>query len=74
MGQRSASQDHSQVLALLSTVGVDGMAVEKDLRRLLPFKTIAEYEPIDIALSDATKAVERAKQCVVIAIRLVEQG
>jgi hypothetical protein len=55
------------VLALLKTAGKDGLAIEKELRRLLPLKTKAEYEPDDVAVGVATKAVERAQKCAAIA-------
>ena len=67
LGKRAAGADHDQVLALLRQAGPDGSAVEKELRRLLPLKTKAEYEPDDIAARVATKAVERAKRCVAVA-------
>lgn len=67
LGERAAGDSHDQVLALLKTAGKDGIAVEKELRRLLPLKTKAEYEPDDVAVGVATKAVERAQKCVAIA-------
>lgn len=67
LGERAAGDSHDQVLALLKTAGKDGIAVEKDLRRVLPLKTKAEYEPDDVAAGVATKAVERAQRCVAIA-------
>lgn len=67
MGVRAASEDHSHVLALLRQAGADGAKVETELRRLLPLKTSTEYEPDDIAPSTATKAVERAQRCVLVA-------
>lgn len=67
LGERAAGDSHDQVLALLRTAGKDGIAVEKELRRLLPLKTKAEYEPDDVAVGVATKAVERAERCVAIA-------
>jgi hypothetical protein len=69
IGQRAAGDDHGQVLVLLSDAGRDGAEVERELRRLLPLKTTAEYEPDDVAQSTATKAVERATKCVQIARR-----
>lgn len=69
VGQRAAGDDHGQVLILLGDAGKDGAEVERELRRLLPLKTTAEYEPDDVALSTATKAVERAIRCVQIAQR-----
>lgn len=70
LGQRAAGQDHEQVLALLSQAGPDGVALAKDLRRLLPLKTKAEYDPDDVAPAVAAKAVERAQRCVDIARRV----
>jgi hypothetical protein len=67
LGERAAGDSHDQVLALLKTAGKDGIAVEKELRRLLPLKTKAEYEPDDVAVGVATKAVERAQKCVAVA-------
>ncbi len=67
IGERAAGDSHDQVLALLKIAGKDGVAVEKELRRLLPLKTKAEYEPDDVAVGVATKAVERAHKCVAIA-------
>ena len=70
LGQRAAGEDHDQVLVLLRQAGPDGAAVERDLRRLLPLKTRAEYEPDDIAPSVAAKAVERAQRCAAVARRV----
>ena len=67
LGHRAAGEDHDQVLTLLKQAGSDGALVEKDLRRLLPLKTKAEYEPDDVAPRVASKAVERAQRCVAIA-------
>jgi uncharacterized protein YbjQ (UPF0145 family) len=67
LGKRAAGDDHDQVLALLRQAGQDGAAVEKDLRRLLPLKTQAEYDPDEIAAGVASKAVERARRCVATA-------
>lgn len=70
LGNRAAGEAHDQVLALLRTAGADGAAVEKELSRLLPLKTKAEYEPDDVAAGVATKAVERAARCAAIARRV----
>ncbi len=67
VGQRAAGEGHDQAVSLLATAGPDGNAVAKDLRRLLPLKTQAEYEPEDIAHGVAAKAVERAQRCAAIA-------
>ena len=45
LGQRAAGQNHDEVLALLRQAGPDGAAMERDLLRLLPLKTKAEYDP-----------------------------
>ena len=73
-GQRAAGQDHDEVLRLLAEAGKDGAALRKDLRRLLPLKTKSEYEPEEVSLSTASKAVERAKRCVTLARRVVGTG
>ncbi len=70
MGQRAAGEDHDQVLVLLRQAGPDGAVVERNLRRLLPLKTKAEYDPDDIAPSVAAKAVERAQRCANVARRV----
>jgi len=59
------------VLTFLKEAGKDGADLEKDLRRLLPMKTKAEYDPDDIPLSAASKAVARARRCVAVARRVV---
>ena len=73
LGERAAGEDHDQVLTLLRQAGPDGTKVEKELRRLLPLKTKAEYEPDDVAPGVATKAIERAQRCVAVA-RTVAAG
>lgn len=72
LGSRAAGEDHDQALALLRQAGKDGAAIEAELRRLLPLKTKAEYDPIDIAPSVAAKAVERAQRCVRVAHRVAQ--
>ena len=67
LGERAAGEDHDQVLTLLRQAGADGTKIEKELRRLLPLKTKAEYEPDDVAPGVATKAVDRARRCVAVA-------
>ena len=70
LGQRSAGEDHDQVLVLLRQAGKDGADIESYLRRLLPLKTKAEYEPDEVALSVAAKAVERAQRCTLVSRRV----
>jgi hypothetical protein len=72
LGKRSGGQNHEEVLGLLATAGADGMAVAKELGRLLPLKTKAEYDPVDLSKTDAGRAVERARRCVAIGRRAVE--
>lgn len=69
--ERAAGQDHREVITLLRRSGDDGSLLAKDLQRLLPLKTATEYEPDDVPLPAATRAVERAKRCVDIARRVV---
>ncbi len=67
IGRRASGQRHDDVVSLLQDAGTDGMAVAKDLRRLLPLKTQTEYEPNAVAKGVAVKAVERAQRCVAVA-------
>lgn len=61
------------MLAFLRQAGPDGAEVERELRRLLPLKTKAEYEPDDIAPSIAAKAVERSQRCAAVARRVADR-
>jgi len=70
LGHRAAAPDHDQVVALLNQAGKDGAAIATELRRLLPLKTPTEYDPDTVATSVATKAVERAQRCVIVARRV----
>lgn len=69
-GRRAAAQHHDGVLELLRQAGADGEALAKELARVLPLKTRAEYEPDAVPLRVASKAVERAGRCVNIARRV----
>jgi hypothetical protein len=70
LGRRAAGQDHDQVRLLLREAGKDGSALERDLARLLPLKTKAEYAPDELPLAEAKRAVERASRCVAVARRV----
>lgn len=70
MGQRAAGQNHDEVLALLRQAGPDGAALERDLLRLLPLKTKAEYDPDDVPKATARRAVGWAQRCVAVARRV----
>jgi len=74
LGRRAAGTDHDQVIALLGESGKDGSDVAKDLARLLPLKTKAEYDPDDFPLSTASKAVVRAQRCVAVGRRVVSSA
>jgi len=74
LGKRASGANHDQAIALLGESGKDGSAVAKDLRRLLTLKTKAEYDPDDIPLSAASRAVERARRCVIVARRVVSSA
>ena len=71
LGERTAGPDYDQVLALLKKAGKGGAEVGKDLRRLPLMKTKAEYDPDDIPLSMASRAVARGQKCVTVARRVV---
>jgi hypothetical protein len=70
-GRRSADQDHARSVALLGEAGPDGKAAARQLGRLLPLKTRAEYEPDEVPKSVATKAVRAATQIAAITRRTV---
>jgi len=71
LGRRAAGQDHDGVVKLLGQAGADGAELQKELRRLLPLKTKAEYSPDDVALPEATRGVARASRSVAIARRVI---
>jgi HEPN domain-containing protein len=71
IGRRAAGQDHAEVRALLRGAGKDGVQLDKDLARLLPLKMKAEYEPDEVLPSEARRAVQRARRCVLVARRVV---
>ena len=74
LGKRAAGQDHDRAGELLKESGRDGAELNKDLGRLLPMKTKAEYDPDDIPLSAASKAVGQARRCVAIARRVLSSA
>ena len=71
LGKRSTGQNHDEVLGLLDTAGADGNELVKELARLLPLKTKAEYDHVDVSKVDAGRAVERARRSVAVARRVV---
>ena len=60
------------MLKLLAQLDEDGSELSKQLARLLPLKTKAEYEPDDIPQSAAEKAVARANSCMEMARRIFD--
>ncbi len=74
LGQRAAGEDHDQVVTLLKQAGAEGAKIARDLRRLLPLKSKAEYDPTDVAQGDATRSVERARRCVAIALAVASEA
>lgn len=72
-GQRAAGQDHGQVVELIVAVPGVGRNAANRLRRLLPLKSKAEYDPTPISASDARRAVEQAQALVVVARRVVAE-
>jgi hypothetical protein len=63
--------EHSQAPVHLEKAGADGREAATQLRRLLPLKTKAEYDPAPIGAGDARAAVRAAERIVVIAERVV---
>ncbi|HTW09827.1 MAG TPA: hypothetical protein VME46_20155 [Acidimicrobiales bacterium] len=59
--------EHAQAPAHLDAAGEDGKQAARHLRRLLPLKTRAEYDPDPIGAADAKSAVSAAARMVAIA-------
>jgi hypothetical protein len=59
--------EHAQAPAHLEAAGEDGRQAARHLRRLLPLKNRAEYDPAPIRAIDATAAVGAATRMVAIA-------
>ena len=67
--QRSTAHDHGKAIDLLEQAGRDGKELARQLRRLLPLKTRAEYDPDDVPLATAAAAVDSAGKAVAVARR-----
>jgi hypothetical protein len=64
--------EHSQAPAHLESVGgVEGRQAARHLRRLLPLKSRAEYEPDPVTGAQAGTAVQAAGRMVAIAERVL---
>ncbi len=59
--------EHAQAAGHLETAGEDGKLAARHLRRLLPLKTRAEYEPTPIRPTDARAAVQAADRLIALA-------
>ena len=60
---------HEQAAQFVAGAGADGRGVAKELRRLLPLKTQAQYSSTPVTRSKATSCVEAARRAVAIARR-----
>jgi hypothetical protein len=60
---------HEQAARFVAGAGVEGRDVAKELRRLLQFKTQAQYSSDPIAPRKATACVEAARRAVAVAAR-----
>ena len=63
--------EHDQAATYLERTGNDGRQAARHLRRLLPLKSRAEYDPGPIGRADARTAVTAAERLVAIAERVV---
>jgi hypothetical protein len=64
--------EHSQAAGYLETVGgADGRKASAQLRRLLPLKTRAEYDPAPVTDSEARRAVQAAQRMFAVAEQVV---
>jgi len=59
--------EHAQAPAHLEAAGEDGKLAARHLRRLVPLKTRAEYDPAPVRAAEATAAVSAATRMVAIA-------
>jgi hypothetical protein len=64
--------EHTQGAGHLERVaGTDGREAGRHLRRLLPLKNRAEYDPEPVTLAEASAAVQAAQRIIVVADRVV---
>lgn len=63
--------EHSQAASHLEAADNDGKLAARHLRRLLPLKTRAEYDPGPLRVADAQVAVSAAERMVAIAAQVV---
>lgn len=67
-GEHPGAADH------VAAAGDEGATCASSLRRVLPLKTAAEYDPAPISATKATGALRAARQAVGAAARAVEQS
>jgi len=66
--------EHSQAAGHVDQAGIDGHQAAAQLRRLLPLKHRAEYDPRPVPATEASSAVTSAERLLVIATRVVAEG
>lgn len=70
MGQRWKGA-HEQAADFAAKAGSEGKEVARELRRLLPLKTQAHYDPATVSETKARSAVVAAQRAVAVARRAV---
>lgn len=60
---------HDQAAAFVESAGIQGREVARELRRLIPLKNQAHYEPVAVSATRASGAVEAARRAVAVATR-----
>ena len=61
--------EHAQAAGHLEAAGDEGGQAARQLRRLLPMKTRAEYDPAPMRAADARTAVQAAERMVTLAVQ-----
>lgn len=61
--------EHAQAAGHLEAAGEEGKQAARHLRRLLPMKTRAEYDPAPMRGADARAAVQGAERIVALAVQ-----
>jgi HEPN domain-containing protein len=59
--------EHMQAVTHLELAGADGKQAARQLKRLIPLKNRAEYDPAPLRGTDATSAVKTAERMMEIA-------
>ena len=66
--------EHSQAVTHLELAGTDGKQAARHLKRLIPLKNRAEYDPAPLRSSDAASAVKAAERMFEIAAAFVTEN